>query len=297
MVSLPAVPPAIAHLTPVSGKTLLFPVVGHPAAQVRAPSVFNALFAQAGIDAVCFGLDLPPERVIATCTGLLESPNVGGLLVTVPYKKTLAQLPARLGSAASRTGAVNALRRAGDGRVEGDLFDGLGFVQGLLAAGHSVAGRRVLLLGAGGAGFAIAAALADAGVGLLAVYDPVLASVDALVGRLQPHSPGTVFRRQSLPQPEDFDIVINASPVGLQPLDPLPLDPQRIAPGTLVCDIIMKPETTPLLKAAIARGLPVHRGRAMLDHQIPAYLTFFGFAELAQRVRVSADAIELSPAA
>lgn len=294
MVALPAASPRVA--TPaVSGKTLLFPVVGHPVAQVRAPAVFNALFAQAGIDAVCFGLDLAPERVIGTCCALLESPNVGGLLVTVPYKKTLAQLPTRLGPAASRTGAVNALRRGADGRIEGDLFDGLGFVHGLRAADHPVEGQRVLLLGAGGAGFAIAAALAEAGVGLLAVYDPVLDSVDALLGRLQPAYPGTMFRRQSLPQPEDFDVVINASPLGLKPLDPMPLDPQRIAPGTLVCDIIMEPATTPLLQAAIARGLPVHRGHAMLDQQIPAYLSFFGFAELAQRVRIGPDTITLSP--
>lgn len=286
---------AAAVATPaLSGRTLLFPVVGHPVAQVRAPAVFNALFARARMDAVCFGLDLPPDRVIDTVAGLLQSPNVGGILVTVPYKKTLAAVAARLGPAATVTGAVNALRRAPDGAVEADLFDGLGFARGLAAAGHAVAGRRVLLLGAGGAGTAIAAALAQEGVALLAVHDPVAASMDDLIARLQPAYPATLFRRQSLPQPEDFDIVVNASPLGLQPLDALPLDPQRIAPGTLVCDIIMEPATTPLLKAAIARGLPVHRGRAMLDQQVPSYLSFFGLQQLARGVRVEADSVALA---
>jgi shikimate dehydrogenase len=278
-----ATPEAVfAVATPVlTGRTLLFPVVGHPAAQVRAPAVFNALFKRSGLDAVCFGLDLPPDRVVATVAGLLQSPNVGGVLVTVPYKKTLADLATRLGRAATATGAVNALRRAADGTIEGDLFDGLGFVRGLAAAGHPVAGRRVLLLGAGGAGSAIAAALAESGASLLAVHDPRLAAMDHLIARLQCAHPATLFRRQSLPQPEDFDIVVNASPLGLHALDPLPVDPQRIAAGTLVCDIIMEPETTPLLKAALARGLPVHRGRAMLDQQVPSYLAFFGLPALA----------------
>jgi shikimate dehydrogenase len=119
---------------PLSGRTLLFPVIGHPVRQVRAPAVFNALFAQAGIDALCVGLDLAPHAVVATCRALLQSPSVGGLLVTVPFKKTLAQAADRLGPAAGQVGAVNALRRAADGGIEGDLFDGLGFVRGMQAA-------------------------------------------------------------------------------------------------------------------------------------------------------------------
>src|SRR3954465_1149137 len=103
----------------VSGKTLLFPVVGHPVAQVRAPAVFNALFAQAGIDALAFGLDLPPDSVAATVRGLLASRSVGGILVTVPYKKILANVADRLGVDATQVGALNALRRGADGAIEG----------------------------------------------------------------------------------------------------------------------------------------------------------------------------------
>lgn len=122
---------------PITGNTLLFPLVRHPIAQVRAPEVFDALFDKAGVDALCLGLDLPPQDVVAACRLLLASPNVGGMLVTVPYEKVLADAADRLGMAAAHVGAVNALRRCADGKIEGDLFDGHGFVRGLQAAGHA----------------------------------------------------------------------------------------------------------------------------------------------------------------
>lgn len=288
--------PAAERWRAVSGRTRLFPVIGHPAAQVRAPAVFNALFAQAGIDAVCFGLDLAPEHVAATCAALLASPNVGGLLVTVPYKKTLHAIAQRVGREGALVAAVNALRRDADGAIAGDLFDGAGFVAGLRAAGHEPRGRDVLLLGAGGAGSAIAASLAQAGVARLAIFDPRQENVQALVAQLQPHFAPVRFEPQAKADARGCPIVINASPLGLQPGDPLPIDPASLAAGTLVCDIIMEPAETALLRAARERGLPVHGGRAMLDHQLPAYLAFFGFEELAQRVRIAGERITLAPA-
>lgn len=278
----------------ISGKTLLFPVVGHPAAQVRAPAVFNALFAQGGVEALAFGLDLPPDSVVATVRGLLASPSVGGVLVTVPYKKVLAAAADRLGLDANQVGALNALRRNPDGTIEGDLFDGAGFLAGLLAAGHAVAGRRVLLLGAGGAGSAIAAKLGQAGAAEVAVYDPQAGSARALAASLQPHFSGTAFAAQAALQPRGCHIVINASPLGLKSGDPLPIDPALLADGTLVCDIIMEPAATRWLQAAAARGLPVHAGRHMLDHQLPAYLRFFGLPALASRLRITPDCITLA---
>jgi shikimate dehydrogenase len=282
---------------PLSGNTRLFPVIGHPVAQVRAPAVFNPLFAQAGEDAACFGLDLPSHAVVEGARALLQSRSVAGLLVTVPFKKTLAVLADRLGPAAARAGAVNALRRASDGAIEGDLFDGLGFLKGLQAAGHEIEGRRVLLLGAGGAGSAIAATLASAGVAVIGVYDPSTAAAEALASRLaapEQEAHEAKLRVLSQPQPSGFDMVVNATPLGLKPHDPLPLSPEAIAPGTLVCDIIMEPQTTAFIAAAQAQGLPVHRGRAMLDHQVPAYLAFFGMGALAARVRIGSSPLSSS---
>lgn len=278
----------------ISGRTRLFPIIGNPVAQVRAPAVFNRLFALAGIDAVSFGIALPPETVAATCEALLASPSVGGLLVTVPYKKTLRAICQRVGREAELTGAANALRRDADGVLHGDLFDGAGFLAGLRAAGHEPAGQRVLLLGAGGAGSAIASALAQAGVAQLSIYDPQQANARQLASHMQAAFPQVRFDAPAVVDVQGCAIVINASPLGLKPADALPLDPARLAAGTLVCDIIMEPADTALLRAARERGLPTHAGRAMLDYQLPAYLRFFGFEELAQRVRIAGDEITLA---
>jgi shikimate dehydrogenase len=288
----PSSPAAIAWAR-LSGSSVLFPVVGHPVAQVRAPAVFNALFAQAGIDAVAFGLDLPADSVAAGCRALLASPSVGGILVTVPHKKVLCPLADRLGADAQLAGSLNALRRGPAGSIEGDLFDGTGFVRGLQAAGHRVGGRRVLVLGAGGAGAAIAAKLGQEGAAVVALHDPVPGSAEALASRLQPRLPATRLVIQPHADPDGFDTVVNASPLGLRPDDPLPIDPARLAAGTLVCDVIMQPATTRLIQEVLAIGLPVHRGRAMLDHQVAAYLSFFGYPELAARVHVTDQGLAL----
>jgi shikimate dehydrogenase len=137
--------------------------------------------------------------------------------------------------------------------------------------------------------------LAHEGVSELAIYDPSAASVDALLARLRPQFLRTTFRRQAQPLAADRDMVVNASPFGLKyEEDPLPMDPAGISPGTLVCDIIMKPPTTRFLHAALTCGLPVHRGRHMLDQQVPAYLSFFGLDDLASRIRVTSESILLS---
>lgn len=277
----------------ISGRTLTFPIVGHPVAHVRAPVVFNRLFAEAGLNCACVALDLPAETVQAACRALLASPSVGGLLVTVPYKKALAGIADTLGDEARRTGAVNALRREADGRIHGDLLDGLGFVGGLRAAGCDPRGKRFLLAGAGGAGSAIASALAGAGASELRIFDSAPGLAAELAQRLAPEFPATDFHAQQTAQATGTEVVINATPLGLHAGDPLPLPVEPLAPGTLVCDIIMEPQTTPLMATAAARGLPVLGGRPMLDHQSAAYLAFFGFDEAARRVRVTEQGVTL----
>lgn len=280
------------HIPPTSlptGATQLFPIVGFPVGHVRAPTVFNTLFAQARLDALCVPLGLPPECVLATCAGLLASPNVGGLLVTVPYKKTLVVLADELSERAQIAGAINALRRAADGRVHGDLLDGLGFVHGLRAAGHEPAGRRFLLLGAGGAGSAIAAGLGEAGAHQVHIYDAHAPLAQQLASHLAAQYPGTGFAALGAPRDPGAHFVVNATPLGMKAGDVLPFDVEDAAAAAVVCDIIMEPAQTRLMAAARARGLAVHGGRAMLDYQVPAYLDFFGLGDMAHKVRIGVD--------
>ena len=148
----------------VEGSTRIFGVIAHPADHVRAPLVFNPRFAAAGLPHVMVPIDAPPPRLEAIIAGLRAIPNFGGLAVTIPHKMALADLCDTLGTAAELTGAVNAVRFDDDGSMHGDNFDGAGFVAGCLGNGFEVKGKNILLLGAGGAARAIAAALCDAGV-------------------------------------------------------------------------------------------------------------------------------------
>lgn len=296
--AVPSLPtPLPPEAIPIGGATRLFFVVGRPVAQVRAPAVINPLLALAGIDAQVVPLDVPANRLMATCRSLLSCHNVGGLLVTVPYKQAVLPLCEVLGAEAAASGAVNALRLNVDGQVEGDLFDGLGFVRGLQAAGHELRGRRVLLLGAGGAGSAIASALASAQVGSLAIFDPTAGRSAALAESLASRHAGCAILSVPHPRPHAHDLIVNATPLGMQAHDPLPLDPEQLDPATLVADVIMKPADTRLLQAARARGCTTHPGRPMLDHQLPAYLRFFGLdAALPFALRQLAPAREPVPA-
>ena len=266
----------------VTGKTLLFPVVGSPVSQVQAPRVFNALFALAGVDALVVPLELPAELVLETCRALLQSSSVGGILVTVPYKQTLFGIVDRAGDEAQLVGGVNAIRRSSDGQLVGNLFDGRGFVLGLRAAGHDPAGQRVLILGAGGAGSAIAAALAAAGADTVTLFDPRPGQADALAASLRTRYADCHIETTPSAIGRGFHVVVNASPLGMKASDPLPIDPVSLDAGTLVADVIMKPAETRLLQLAKERGCPTHPGQPMLDYQVPAYLEFFGLDEVAR---------------
>lgn len=259
----------------ISGKTRLFAVLGDPVEQVRAPQMLNPVFSSLGIDAVLVPVHAPVGQLGEVVRGLQRSRNVDGLLVTVPHKDAVRRFADVNSPAVELAGSANALRRGEDGRWYGENFDGAGFVTGLVGAGHPPTGRRVALVGAGGAGGAIAAALTTAGVDRLDVFDHDAARVESVVDRLSRYAPGRVVAgaRDAL---GSAHIVVNATPVGLRTGDPLPFDPAALADGTLVADIIMTPRETELLKAAAARGLPVHHGHHMLAHQLEMYLDFFG---------------------
>jgi len=180
-------------------------------------------------------------------------------------------------------GACNAVRRDGDGRLVGDLFDGEGFVRGLRRKGCVVDGARALVVGAGGVGSAIAASLAAAGAASIALFDARGERGEALAARLRSHYPALEARTGSR-DPAGFDIVVNATPLGMRDGDAMPMDVARIASTTFVGEVVMQSEMTPFLKAAAERGCRFQVGTDMLFEQIPAYLEFFGFASTTPEV-------------
>ena len=256
----------------ITGSTRLFAVIGDPVEQVQAPTMMNPLFARLGIDAVLVPLHATPGGLAAVVRGLQSSGNVDGLLLTVPHKRAVLDLADEVSAAAALSNGANAMRRTPDGRWRADNFDGEGFVRGLRAAGHEPGGQHVWLVGAGGAGSAIAVSLLSAGAEVT-ITDRDEHRVCMLAERLSPRFPG---RLHSAAGPVTADLAVNATPLGMHPEDPLPFDPLLLPSSTVVVDIVMKPRHTALLRTAEEHGLTVHHGAAMLAHQLDLYVDFFG---------------------
>jgi shikimate dehydrogenase len=168
------------------------------------------------------------------------------------------------------------VRRAADGRLQGDMFDGEGFVRGIKRKGFDPRGRRALVVGAGGVGSAIAASLAGAGVLEMDLFDLNEQSARDLAQRLMQHYPQMSIRT-GYNDPAGFELLVNATPMGMNEGDPLPVDMSRLEASTFVGEVVMRTEMTGFLQAAKARGCRIQIGSDMLFEQIPAYLEFFGY--------------------
>lgn len=272
----------------VDGRTELIALIGHPTHTVKSPMIYNPHFESAGINALVMPMACRPEHFTALMRSLFALENTRGALITMPHKVATLALLDEASVAVKVAGSCNAVRRDADGRLIGDMFDGEGFVRGVRRKGLPLAGASALVVGSGGVGCAIAASLAGAGVDTLALFDANEASAQALAERLRRHHPALQVRVGSK-DPQGFDLVVNATPLGMNADDPLPLDVDRLSPHTLVGEVVMKAEMTPLLQAAQARGCAVQIGTDMLFEQIPAYLEFFGLpTTTAEALRASA---------
>ncbi len=259
----------------ITGRTRLFAIIADPIAHVRTPEVFNPLFAREGTDAVLVPIHVAGGDVATAWAGFRTYKNLGGLVVTVPHKSAVAELCDELGEQARMVGAVNAVRREDDGRMVGDMFDGKGFVAGLRKNGIEPAGRDVLLVGTGGAGSAIAFALADAGVARLTLANRTPHKAEALAARIRDFFPDAAVQLGP-PEPSGHDLIVNATSLGMNDDDPLPVDAEALTPAMTVAEIIMRPEKTALLAAAERRGCTVQYGRHMLDEQLRLLARFIG---------------------
>ena len=282
------------HLPVISGSTDVYLILGDPVEQVLAPETFNPLFARSGIDAVLVPVQVAPQDLTAFVKTAFHARNIKGMWLTIPHKAPVMGVLDECSQLASLAGAVNAIRRNVDGRLEGGLFDGEGLVASLDYFKMPYAGKRVLIIGAGGAAAAIAASLALPRVGApaseIALFDPAASKAQAVAARIA-SATGVRVHATMDTDPARYDLVINASPLGLKPTDPLPCDVARLAAHAALVDIVMKNQPTPVVRAARARGLNAQPGFEMLIQQTHLYLDFFGFAEAAQIVRQDATAL------
>jgi shikimate dehydrogenase len=260
----------------IRGTTTLIAHFGDPIGVVKAPMIYNPWFDRRGIDAAVVPMGVRAADYPATLRAVMRMTNVRGALVTMPHKVTTAGLLDEVSVAVQVAQSCNAVLRRADGSLHGDLFDGEGFARALRRKGVDVASMRALVVGTGGVGSAIAAALAAASVGALQLCDVRADATQALVQRLRHHYPALDVVTGSN-DPDGFSLVVNATPLGMQPDDPLPVDVTRLAPDALVGEVVMTQRLTPLLEAARQRGCAVQVGTDMLFEQIPLYLEYFGF--------------------
>jgi shikimate dehydrogenase len=260
----------------ISGKTMLIAHIGYPTESFKAPLIYNPWFEAHGIDAVVVPMGVKAEDYPAALAAIRRFSNFHGALVTMPHKVTTVDLVDATTTTVKIAGSCNAVLKRPDGTLLGDMFDGEGFVRGVKRKGLRLAGASCLVVGAGGVGSAIAASLAAEAPARMTLNDLDAAAAEGLAARLRQHYP-RIDVQVGGNDPTGYTLVVNGTPLGMKPGDPLPFDVSRLSPATFVGEVVMKQEITPLLKAAQAKGCRYAVGTDMLFEMIPAYLEFFGF--------------------
>ncbi|CAO3437533.1 shikimate dehydrogenase family protein [Azospirillum endophyticum] len=256
----------------LSGATRIYVIIGDPIAQVKAPAGLTAALQSRGHDAIVVPMQVAPGHVDGFIAAMGPVKNLDGIIVTVPHKFAASRHCATLTDRARFLGANNMIRRRPDGSWHGDMLDGVSFLTAMRRAGRDPAGQRVLHVGAGGAGRAIALALAEAGASDLAIHDQDTARRDELVAQL--HRAGWPAARAGTDDPSEADIVVNATPAGMGSGDPPPVDLSRLSSAMHVGDVITVPEVTPLLAHARSLGCTTQTGIDMFDAQLDLMVDF-----------------------
>jgi shikimate dehydrogenase len=249
----------------LNGETRLHLILGDPVGQTKSPSGLTGEFAARGANAICIPVHVAPADFDAFVAAAKRGQNIDGIVVTIPHKFAALRHCDEASDRARFLGAANVLHRIAADRWRGDMTDGAAMVAALRRAGFKPERKRALVIGAGGAGSAVALALIEAGVARLAVADTDMARRSSLIERLAARAPGAV--RAGTTDAAGFDLVVNATPSGMGPTDPLPVDAARLEPSACVADLITRPALTPLLEAARRRGCVVVTGEDMFAAQ------------------------------
>lgn len=249
----------------VSAATHVVGVMGFPVAHSLSPLLHNTAFAELGVDWVSVGFPVRPGRAVAALDGA-RALGLCGLSVTMPHKEDATGAMATLTPVAERLGAVNCVVDSPDG-WSGDNTDGAGLLAALARGGRfAPAGRRCLVIGAGGAARAVVAALGDAGAAEVLVVNRTAARAVAAAALA-----GPAGRVATAAEATSCDLVVNATPSGMGDVEggpsAWPVDPGLLGPGQMVVDLVYHPLVTPWLAAAADRGATTANGLGMLVHQ------------------------------
>lgn len=262
----------------IDGATSVLVHLAYPSAHLRTPQLFNPRCAERGLNAVLVPWQVAPEHLADTMKTLRKAESIAGAIVTLPHKETSAAYCDRLDGVAEILAVANVIRRQPDGTLVGRILDGEGFVGGLHRANVDPSGASVLIVGAGGVALAIAAALIEAGVRRIDVLNRTPARAEAMIDRLR-RLAGGLGRQVALgiaegPDASRHDLMINATSLGMHDGDALPFDIDSIGPNSVVAEVVMNPELTPVLDAARKRGARIIPGREMILGQIDPFIDF-----------------------
>ena len=255
------------------GATRIYPIIGDPVAQTKAPAGLTRAFREAGHDAIVVPLHVGADTIGPLLHVIDDVQNVDGLIATVPHKFAAFGHASSASDRARTLGSANVLRRRPEGGWHADMLDGIAMVRAILQAGGTIEGRTALLVGAGGAGRAIGLELLQAGAAGLAIHDSDSSRRDSLIARLNDGYAGRV--RAGSPDPTGFDVVVNATPSGMREGDALPVAADKLDRKTFVADVITAPEMTPLLHAARERGCNIQTGVGMFEASVNLMFEFF----------------------
>ena len=261
----------------IDGTTTLIGIVGDPIGQVKSPQILNPKMRRAGINAVLVPMHLPRAEFADGMRGLMRLANLAGLVITVPFKQQALLLCDSLGEFAKAAGVVNTMRRDAAGNWFGESFDGEGLARAVMDAGCELRQANVLLLGAGGAGRAIALAFAAHGARAITVFDIIPARSERLAERVMSFRPSCVCR-SGPPDATGYELIVNATPVGMRAGDGLPAPFERLSPSVTVVDIVTPQDRTPFLRFAAASGCRTIDGTAMIEGQADTILDFLRLA-------------------
>lgn len=276
----------------IVGSTSVYLLPGDPVTNVRLPRMFNAVFERCGIDAVMVPAQVAKRDLAVFVKAAFLAKNVRGMAIAPPHKPLLVDLLDGCGLFGRVAGSVNVVRRIANGELEGDLFDGEGLLGALDHYNIPFRGKRVLILGAGVSAAAIGVALAEGGTvngaEHIAFHDIVAGKAAGVAAQLDAFFDATTVEVDSN-DPAGYDLVINATSLGLKPDDAMPVDVARMEPHAALFDILLRSQPTALVRAARERGLNAQAGFEMLVQQMPHYFEFFGHADAAEALREDSD--------
>ncbi len=250
-------------LEKLSGETLLYPIIGDPIVFVKSPQRLTAEFEARGHYGICVPMQVADGELERVVRGLERVANVRGLLITMPHKNAMFAYCATSSTTSKLLGVVSLVRRNTDGSWHGDMLDGVAFVAAQKKQGARLEGARVLQIGAGGAGSAIAIALLEAGVREVVLHDVDEGRIQDLVRLLSGAGLGRVVA--GVPDPSGCDVVVNATPMGMSSDDPLPVDVRLLRASMFVGDVVAGHGVTPFLRAARALGCQTADGVQMVE--------------------------------